>query len=88
MTSTKPWLDGYETVKQNFKSIGRSVSKTPRMNSTMGQAMFNVKRTLDHSDSKADANQYIRRHNPFASTKQISLGKSSVKKLSGFYSSR
>lgn len=41
-TSTKPWLDGYDTVREKrHPSLGST-----RMNSTVGQAMFNLKRSL------------------------------------------
>ena len=36
-TSTKPWLDGYDTVKKQFNE---------RKRSAVGRALYNLKRTL------------------------------------------
>lgn len=84
LTSTKPWLEGYETKKNKyFQSTRNSFGADSRMSTTTGQAMFNVKRKiLPIGDYKADGNLNIRQNsiimNPFASTKKLSDGKSNI----------
>lgn len=58
LTSTKPWLDGYETVRDKFQK--GLTPKIPQMSTTFGQAMFNLKRTIPNTGHKDDANKYIR----------------------------
>lgn len=91
-TSTKPWLDGYDTVREKrHPSLGST-----RMNSTVGQAMFNLKRSLP-PPSQHDANKYIRLNNNKANlmrmTKQNSpsisnSNQNSPKRFNSLYSSR
>ena len=54
-TSTKPWLDGYDTVRNQFKER-KSTSNV------VGRALFNLKRTLPPS-TKDDANANIKQFN-------------------------
>ena len=61
-TSTKEWLNGYDTVRNQFAKRNTVIGGgSARMNSTVGQAMFNLKRTLP-PPTQDDANKHIRYH--------------------------
>ena len=92
-TSTKPWLEGYDTVREKFQK--GLTPKIPQMSTTFGQAMFNFKRTMPNTGVKEDANRFIRqKNNPLAPLKtsgtNVSMTKNlfSPKRYSDFYASR
>lgn len=56
-TSTKSWLQGYDTVRVQFKE--RKKTEESRNHTSVGRALFNLKRTLPPS-SKEEANAFIK----------------------------
>ena len=56
-TSTKPWLEGYDTVRNQFKE--RKKEDEGRINTSVGRALFNLKRTLPPV-GKDEANRFIK----------------------------
>ena len=74
-TSTKPWLEKYETENG-------VAPKVHRMAATFGQAMFNFKRTLPVTSHKEEANQFIRqKHNPLSPMKAVGASGSMSKNM-------
>lgn len=56
-TSTKPWLDGYDTVRNRFKE-DKTVDEG-RNNTAVGRALYNLKKTLPPV-TKNHANAFIK----------------------------
>ena len=82
-TSNKPWLDGYDTVRKDF--VQRKATDNGRMNTSVGRALFNLKRTLPPA-SNADANMYIKQRNTGIVSPTSISQVSSPKRLSHFLS--
>ena len=59
-TSTKQWLDGYDSVRERYTKAYSS--ENSRVNTAVGRAMFNLRRTMP-STAHADPNIYIRQNN-------------------------
>jgi len=56
-TSVKGWLEGYQTVREKFQQ--QESEGMGRMNSSVGKALFNLKRTMP-APTKQDANAWIK----------------------------
>ena len=81
-TSNKAWLDSYESVKKDYEK--KKVHDNGRMNTSVGRALFNLKRTLPPS-TKDEANSFIKQRTRVVSPVSISQI-SSPKRLSHFLS--
>ena len=74
-TSTKAWLDGYDSVRSNHNNKAQSQGQFKRMNIGVGQAMFNLKRSMP--TEREDPNRYIRQGNRL-STRQTTKDQSLI----------
>lgn len=77
-TSTKAWLDGYDSVRQQYNEKAQSSGHHKRMSSGVGQAMFNLMRSMPNT-SREDPNRYIRQSHRLSTAANSNIQSSSVR---------